>query len=382
MSKMAPIHFSVPSQAPNEMAYVTEVLRTRNLSGDGPFTERCHAWLSQYHKSAGALLTASGTAALELSCILAGLEPGDEVVMPSYTFPSTANAVVLRGAVPVFIDVEPATLNLDPTLLEQALTTRTRAIMPVHYAGVVADMDPILDFATQNDLIVIEDAAQSLGSTYKGTPAGLLGDCAAISFHKTKNIVSGEGGAFISKRADFSERAEIIREKGTNRAQFLAGLVDKYTWVDVGSSFLPSELQAAVLLAQLEQFETTTERHLDIWAQYNAGFAELQSQGHVTRLVPSNHGTHNGHLFALILNERHDRAQVLAALRSRNVQAVFHYVPLHSSPAGTQFGRRATSMPVTDRAGAQLIRLPLSAGLTDDQVAYVIEAVTAVLTGS
>ncbi|MEM9105067.1 MAG: dTDP-4-amino-4,6-dideoxygalactose transaminase [Pseudomonadota bacterium] len=379
---MAPIHFSIPSQAPNEMAYVSEVLRTRNLSGDGPFTKRCHNWLSQHHNSATALLTTSGTAALELSCILAGLEAGDEVIMPSYTFPSTANAVVLRGAVPVFVDVEPATLNINPALLEQALTTRTRAIMPIHYAGVVSEMDPILDFAVKHDLIVIEDAAQSLGSTYKGTPAGLLGDCAAVSFHKTKNIVSGEGGAFITKRADFSERAEIVREKGTNRVHFLAGLVDKYTWIDVGSSFLPSELQAAVLLAQLEEFEKTTERHLEIWALYNSGLAELQSQGHITRLVPPNHGTHNGHLFALILDERHERAEVLGALHNRNVQAVFHYVPLHSSPAGTKFGRCAHPMPVTDRAGTQLIRLPLYAGLTDNQVAFVIEALTAALTGS
>lgn len=378
---MAPIPFSIPAQASNEQAYIAEVLRTRNLSGDGPFTERCHAWLRRHHQNGGALLTASGTAALELSCILAGLEAGDEVIMPSYTFPSTANAVVLRGGVPVFVDVEPATLNLDPALLEQALTPRTKAILPIHYAGVVADMDPIMDFAAKHDLIVIEDAAQSLGSTYKGTPAGMLGDCAAVSFHETKNIVSGEGGAFITRRADLEKRAHIIREKGTNRAEFMAGRVDKYSWVDVGSSFLPGELQAALLMAQLEQFEATTERRLEIWSRYHAAFADLESQEQVSRLIPPDHGMHNGHIYALLLDERHDRTKVLAQLLDRGVLAIFHYVPLHSAPAGVKYGRCATSMSVTDHAGSQLIRLPLFADLKNSEVSHVIETVIDVLNG-
>jgi len=374
------IPFTISAPAQNELPYLSEALRTRKLSGDGPFTQRCHAWLKRHHHTSGALLTASGTAALELSCILANVQPGDEVIMPSYTFSSTANAVVLRGGVPVFVDVEPHSMNLDPALLDQALTSRTKAILPIHYAGVVADMDPIMAFARKHGLIVIEDAAQSLGSTYKGTPAGMIGDCAAISFHETKNIVCGEGGAFITRRADFMERAEIIREKGTNRSQFIAGLVDKYTWVDMGSSYLPSELQAAVLMAQFEAMDGFTARRLEIWQRYYEAFAELETLGHLNRLHPADHSQHNAHIFAVLLGEQHDRAEVLKALLARGVLAVFHYIPLHSAPAGLAHGRVAGPMDVTDRAGAQLIRLPLYADLRDDQVEQVIASLTEVLT--
>ena len=379
MAQPEHIPFTVSSRAENELAYLEQVLQSRNLSGDGPFTMRCHAWLRRHHNTSGALLTCSGTAALELSCVLADLQPGDEVIMPSFTFSSTANAVVLRGAKPVFVDVDPKTMNLDPARLSEALSPRTRAILPIHYAGVVADMDPIMAFAAAHDLMVMEDAAQSLGSSYKGVPAGMIGDCAAISFHETKNIVCGEGGAFVTRRADLMERAEIIREKGTNRSQFNAGLVDKYSWVDIGSSLLPSEIQAAVLMAQFEQITEFTSRRMKVWARYHEAFASLEASGHLQRLHPPEHSEHNAHLYAVILSKRYDRAAVLAALHGRGVHAVFHYVPLHSAPAGKKFGRVGGPMPVTDRAGASLIRLPLFADLTDDQVERVIESLSDIL---
>ncbi len=369
------IPFNRPLTTGRELAYIREAMETHHLSGNGTFTGRCQTWLEERTHSRKALLTHSCTAALELAALLAGIEPGDEVIMPSYTFVSTANAFVLRGAVPVFVDVRSCTLNLDEQRIEAAVTPRTKAIVAVHYAGVCCEMDAILDIARRHGLLVIEDAAQALLSTYKGRPAGSFGDLAALSFHETKNVTAGEGGALLITDERWIERAEILWEKGTNRNQFFRGQVDKYSWVDVGSSFLPSEINAAFLWAQLEEAEAITNERLRIWSRYHAAFAGLAASGALVRPTVPGECRHNGHLYYLIMPDLATRTRLLERLREQEIQALFHYVPLHDSPAGQRFGRAHGDLPATRMAGDRLLRLPLWPGMDDATVDRVIAAV-------
>lgn len=362
----ATIPFNRPSIVGREIEHLREAIERGQLSGDGYFTKACNAALVRLTGSRAALLTHSCTAALEMAAILCDLAPGDEVVMPSFTFVSTANAVVLRGAVPVFVDIDPATLNIDPRAARAAVTDRTRAIFAVHYAGMPADMDALAAVARDHDLVLVEDAAQALGSTYKGRPAGSLGDMAAFSFHETKNIISGEGGALTVMRPDLAERAEIIREKGTDRSRFLRGQVDKYTWVDIGSSFLPGELVAAFLHGQLEREPEIKARRLAQVVRYAEAFADLAGQGRVGLPVTPPDTTGNGHMFYLLMRDIKDRQAFIDHMRGAGIITPFHYVPLHSSPAGERFGRfTGNGLPVTDGISACLVRLPLFWGLGD-----------------
>jgi dTDP-4-amino-4,6-dideoxygalactose transaminase len=372
---MSHIPFNLPHIGERELDYIRQAVVNRHLSGNGPFTAKCHARLRQCLHVEKVLLTHSCTAALEMAAILAEVGPGDEVIMPSFTFVSTANAVVLRGARPVFIDIREDTCNLDESLIEAAITPRTRAIVVVHYAGVACHMDPILDIARRHRLIVIEDAAQGLGSTYRGRPLGSLGDLAALSFHETKNVISGEGGALIVNNARWGRRSELIWEKGTNRTQFHRGEVDKYTWVDIGSSYLPSEISAAVLLAQLEAIDVITTGRLQAWRRYHEAFESWERKGIVRRPLIPEDCSHNGHLYYLLFPDASCRSAVQSFMRDQNIDAVFHYVPLHSSPAGRTFGRASAPLPVTDRTADRLLRLPLWAGMSEEQVETVIDSV-------
>lgn len=372
------IPFNKPFLTGGELPNIEEAGRRGQLSGDGHFTRQCHRWLETQLGSPKALLTHSCTAALELAALLADLQPGDEVVMPSYTFVSTANAFVLRGAVPVFVDIRADTLNIDERLIEAAITPRTRAIVAVHYAGVACEMDAIMDIAHRRGLIVIEDAAQAILSTYKGRPLGSIGDLGCLSFHETKNIISGEGGALLVNRPELAERAEILREKGTDRSRFHRGQVDKYRWLDVGSSYLPGEMVAAFLLAQLEHARSLTARRLALWAAYHEAFAGLEARGRLRRpRVPADCG-HNAHLYHLLLHDAGDRGRFIDAMSARGIGTVFHYVPLHSAPAGLRFARAHEPLPLTDRLSAQLVRLPLWVGL-EAQQRGVIDAALEVL---
>jgi dTDP-4-amino-4,6-dideoxygalactose transaminase len=374
------IPFNKPALVGPEFDYIREALEAGHLAGDGRFTQRCHALLEQLTGSPRALLTHSCTAALEMSALLSEVGPGDEVIMPSFTFVSTANAFVLRGATPVFVDVRADTLNLDERLVERAISPRTRAIVPVHYAGVACAMDELTAIAARHGLLVIEDAAQGMGSTYKGRPLGAIGDLGALSFHETKNVISGEGGALLVNKAALVERAEIIREKGTNRSAFFRGQVDKYTWIDVGSSYLPSEIIAAFLCAQLEQVAQLNARRIAVWRAYHDAFAPLESAGLLRRPIVPDVCGHNGHMYYLLLPDLAMRTAFIAALRAAGIMSVFHYVPLHSAPAGIRFGRTFGTLPVTDAAGEQLVRLPLWPGVevhADAIIQAVIEAVSA-----
>jgi dTDP-4-amino-4,6-dideoxygalactose transaminase len=369
------IPFNKPYMTGKELWYISQAHANRHLSGDGGFTKRCSAWLEERIGCGRALLTHSCTAALEMAAILADIQPGDEVIMPSFTFVSTANAFVLRGGVPVFVDIRPDTLNLDETRIEAAITARTKAIVPVHYAGVACDMDAIMAIARKHDLIVIEDAAQGIMSSYRGRALGSIGHLAALSFHETKNIISGEGGALLVNHPRFVDRAEIIREKGTNRSQFFRGQVDKYTWFDLGSSYLPSELIAAFLWAQMEEAGSITQRRLAIWERYHAGFAGLEREGLVRRPVVPGDCTQNAHMYYLLLPDLKRRGEVMARLKARGVDTVFHYVPLHSSAAGMRFGRGHGGFEITDGHSERLVRLPLWVELTPEIVDTVIAAV-------
>jgi len=373
------IPFNRPFATGREFEYIREAIANRHLSGDGEFTRRCHAWLETRVRSARALLTHSCTAALEMMAILADIGPGDEVIMPSFTFVSTANAFVLRGGVPVFVDVRSDTLNIDPGEIEAAVTARTRAIMTVHYAGVGCDMDAIGEIAKRHGLLVLEDAAQGLMAEYRGRPLGSFGACAALSFHETKNVIAGEGGALLLNDPGWIERAEIVREKGTNRSKFFRGQVDKYTWVDVGSSYLPSEITAAFLWAQLEEAERLTRERCAIWNLYHSHCELLESKGLLRRPVVPSECRPNGHLYAVLVEDLDGRTRLLQALNRRGINAVFHYVPLHSSPAGRKFGRAHGDLPVTCRVSERLVRLPLWVGMTPDDVIEVVQAVTDVL---
>lgn len=363
---MARIPFNKPSLVGREFALLEDALSRGQLSGDGHFTKLCNAEIAELTAAPAALLTHSCTAALEMAAILCDLAPGDEVIMPSFTFVSTANAVALRGAVPVFVDIDPDTLNIDPVRVAAAITPKTRAIFAVHYAGFPADMDALADIARAHDLLLIEDAAQALGSTYKGRKAGSLGDMAAFSFHETKNIISGEGGALTVMRPDLIERAEIIREKGTNRSRFLRGQVDKYTWVDIGSSFLPGELVAAFLYGQLEQEPVIRRTRLGLFDHYHQAFADLAARERIALPRQPKQTTGNGHMFYLLMRDIEDRDAFITHLREHDIIAPFHYVPLHSAPGGRRFGRADHDLPVTDETYARLVRLPLYFTLGDE----------------
>jgi dTDP-4-amino-4,6-dideoxygalactose transaminase len=368
------IPFNRPFAVGKEFAYIAEAIANAHLSGDGPFTRKCHAWLEKRCGSARALLTHSCTAALEMAAILADLAPGDEVIMPSFTFVSTANAFVLRGAVPVFVDIRPDTLNLDETLIEAAITPRTRAIVPVHYAGIGCEMDAILAVARTHDLLVVEDAAQALLSTYKGRPLGAIGHAGTVSFHETKTVISGEGGALLINDPRWAHRAEIIREKGTNRSQFLRGEVDKYTWVDIGSSYLPSEIIAAFLWAQLEEAERITERRMALWRRYDEALADLERSGKLRRPIVPAECTHNAHMYYVLAPSVALCQRTLQHLKAAAVNAVFHYVPLHTSPAGQSRGRAHGDLSRTTELSRRLIRLPLWLGMTEETIARVVQA--------
>jgi dTDP-4-amino-4,6-dideoxygalactose transaminase len=376
-----PITFNRPHATGREFAYIEQAIENRHLSGNGPFTERCTNWLEERLGAVRVLLTFSCTSALEMAAILADLRPGDEVIMPSFTFVSTASSVALRGAIPVFVDIRPDTMNLDEARVADAITGRTKAILPVHYAGVGCDMDSIMAIADENDLFVIEDAAQAICASYRGRPLGGIGDLGCLSFHETKNVNCGEGGALIINNEEWVERAEILQEKGTNRSQFFRGQVDKYTWVELGSSFLTSEINAAYLWAQLEAADEITARRLEIWHAYHERFARLEAAGRARRPVVPDGCEHNAHMYYLLLEDVETRVRLIADLRKQGIQAVFHYIPLHSSPAGRRFGRTQRRLGVTDRVSECLVRLPLWVAMSDAEIERVCEAVEASLSG-
>lgn len=367
------IPFNRPYMTGKELYYIAEAKFGNMLAGDGPFTKRCHRWIEEKTGCNKALLTHSCTAALEMAALLLDIQPGDEVIMPSYTFVSTANAFVLRGGVPVFVDIREDTLNLDERLIEAAITPRTSAIVPVHYAGVACEMDTIMEIARRHGLKVVEDAAQGVMSSYKGRSLGSIGDLGAYSFHETKNVISGEGGALLVNDPDLALRAEIIREKGTDRSRFFRGEVDKYTWQEVGSSFLPGELIAAFLWAQLEEAQAITKARLAIWDRYHDALATLEAQGLLRRPIIPLGCQHNAHMYYILLAPGVDRQMVLTELKRNEIYSVFHYVPLHSSPAGQRYGRVHGSMDVTNRQSERLVRLPLWVGLSEEQQGMVVK---------
>jgi len=368
-----PIAFNVPYSPPKARQRVLDSLNSLHMSGDGASTDEASAALSKILGNVNNLLVTSCTHALEMTAMLIGIQPGDEVIMPSFTFVSTANAFALRGARPVFVDIRPDTFNIDERLIEAAITERTKAIVVVHYAGVGCEMDEVLSIASKHGLVVIEDNAHGLGGTYKGQKLGTFGSLSTLSFHETKNIQCGEGGALLINDEAMIEPAEIIREKGTNRSRFFRGQVDKYTWVSVGSSYLLADILAAFLLGQLEEFDFIQSCRHNVWSAYREGLADwAESSGFTFQLCPSDR-EHPAHLFALLAPDLEQRQLMIEHLKERGVNAVFHYVPLHSSPAGIHFGE--CDLPVTDNVSNRLLRLPLYPSLTDDQVASVISAV-------
>lgn len=369
------IPFNQPAVTGIEEAYIHEAIEKRKLSGDGDFTKACHRWLEENTHCQKACLTTSCTSALEASALLAEIEPGDEVIMPSYTFVSTANAFVLRGARIVFVDIRPDTMNIDETRIEPAITDKTKAIVAVHYAGVSCDMKTINRIAGKHHLLVVEDAAQGVLSTYQGQPLGSIGDIGCYSFHETKNYTSGEGGALLVNDARFAQRAEIIREKGTNRSQFFRGQVDKYTWVDIGSSYLPSELNAAFLYAQLQHAEEINQRRLKIWHQYYETLHPLVQSGHIELPFIPEDCQHNAHMFYIKTENLQERTALIEFLKERGVAAVFHYVPLHLSPAGKRYGRFDGEDRYTTTESERLLRLPLYDSLQSIDVSYIAEQV-------
>jgi dTDP-4-amino-4,6-dideoxygalactose transaminase len=370
----SPIPFNWPHMTGKELAYIAEAHRNGKLAGDGPFTKRCHHWLEQ-QTGGKALLTHSCTAALEMAALLLDVQPGDEIIMPSFTFVSTANAFVLRGGIPVFVDIRPDTLNLDETKIEAAITDRTKAIVPVHYAGIACDMDAISAIARHYGLAVVEDAAQGVMSRYKGQILGSLGDLGAYSFHETKNVISGEGGALLVNDPALALRSEIIREKGTDRSLFFRGEVDKYTWQEVGSSYLPGELIAAFLWAQFEEAERVTAERLSHWDRYHQKLAPLEARGQLSRPTVPSDCVHNAHLYYVILNSAEARNEVLARMRDAGISAVFHYIPLHNSPAGLRYGRPHGDLDVTISKAERLLRLPMFMALSEMQQDRVIDLI-------
>ena len=369
------IPFNVPPCTGNEMKYIGEAVASHKICGDGQFTKRCSAWMEERFNAHKVLLTTSGTTALDMASLLCELQPGDEVILPSFTFSSTANAFVNYGAKLVFVDIRPDTMNIDETKIEAAITDKTKVILAMHYAGVACEMDTIMAIARKHRLLVIEDAAQAVMSSYKGKALGTIGDFGCYSFHETKNYSMGEGGAILINTPEYVERAEILREKGTDRARFFRGQVDKYTWVDLGDSFLPSELNAAYLWAQLEMADEINEDRLSSWKSYYDAFADLKKKGLVTLPAVPEGCVHNAHMFYLKCRDLEERTALIAFLKARDILAVFHYVPLHSAPAGLRFGRFSGEDVYTTRESDRLVRLPLYYGLTADDQAKVIRAV-------
>lgn len=363
------IPFNKPPYTGKEIAYITEAVeKNRKICGDGPFTRKCDAWFEERTGTAKSLLTTSCTHATELAALLCDIEPGDEVIMPSYTFVSTANAFVLRGAVPVFVDVRPDTMNIDETLMEAAVTEKTKAIVPVHYAGVACEMDTIMDIAARHKLYVIEDAAQGVLSTYKGRALGAIGDFGCYSFHETKNYSMGEGGALLIKDSAFAEDAEILREKGTNRAKYYRGQVDKYTWINLGSSYLPGEMNAAYLWAQLEIADQINEKRLALYRQYDEQMKPLAERGLIELPVIPEGCVNNGHMYYIKVKDIEERTELIKFLEKHGIMAVFHYIPLHTAPAGKRFGRFFGEDRYTTKESERLLRLPMYYELTPDEV--------------
>ncbi len=370
------IPFNRPYMTGKELEYISQAHANGHLSGGGPFTAKCERWIEERIGCRKALLAHSGTAALEMAAILADISPGDEVIMPSYTFVSTANAFVLRGGVPVFVDIRPDTLNIDETKIEEAVTARTKAIVAVHYGGVACEMDTIMDIAARHKLLVIEDAACAFSSMYKGRALGSIGHMAVFSFHETKNIISGEGGALILNDTCFTERAEVVREKGTDRKNFFNSLVDKYTWQDIGSSYLPSELIAAFLYAQLEGAEKIIEARRLIWKMYSDRFNDMGLADARGPFIPKE-CTHNAHMYYLLLADKNMRDFLISFLKDAGIGAVFHYAPLNTSSAGKRYGRVSGTMKVTAQASDRIVRLPLWIGLTESNISYITGKVAA-----
>lgn len=369
------IHFNVPPVVGNELQYMEEAIKNRKICGDGIFTKKCSAWMEEKTGTAKALLTTSCTHAIEMSAILSNIQPGDEVIMPSYTFVSTADAFVLRGAKVIFVDIRPETMNIDERLIEEAVTERTKAIVPVHYAGVSCKMDEICDIAKRHNLFVIEDAAQGVMSFYKGRPLGTLGDYGCYSFHETKNYSMGEGGALLIKDPKNIERAEIIREKGTNRSKFFRGQIDKYTWMDAGSSYLPSDLNAAYLWAQFEKAEEILNDRMASWNLYNQLLKGLEEEGYIRLPEIPEECTHNAHMFYIKTKDLEERQNLISFLKAKGVGAVFHYIPLHSAPAGKKYGEFFGKDIYTTSESERLLRLPLYYGLKEQDVMYITEQV-------
>ncbi|MDP8214052.1 MAG: dTDP-4-amino-4,6-dideoxygalactose transaminase [Candidatus Euphemobacter frigidus] len=372
---MIKIPFNKPALTGNELRYIKDAVDSGKISGDGGFTKKCQEFLEKKFNAGKVLLTTSGTGALEMSALLIDIQPGDEVIMPSYTFVSTANAFILRGAKPVFIDIREDTLNLDEKLIEEKITDRTRAIIPVHYAGVSCELDTIMDIARKRNFWIVEDAAQGITSRYKDKYLGTVGDLGAFSFHETKNVICGEGGALLVNNEDLRERAEIIWEKGTNRKKFFRGEVDKYTWIDIGSSYLMSDVLAAYLYAQLENLEKIQNKRKEIYNYYIQNLQELEREGKIRLPVVPEDCETNYHLFYILLPDREKRDSLLRRLRAAGIHAVFHYVPLHVSPMGERFGYRPGDLPLTESLSERLIRLPLFYDLSLDEAEFIIAMV-------
>lgn len=369
------ISFNIPPYVGKEIKYMEEAIKNLKICGDGPFTKKCNEWIEKKTGTEKALLTTSCTHATEMTALLADIKPGDEVIMPSYTFVSTADAFVLRGATVVFVDIRPDTMNIDENLIEAAITEKTRAIVPVHYAGVSCEMDRIMEIAKKYNLLVIEDAAQGIMATYKGQALGTIGDFGCFSFHETKNLSMGEGGALLIKDSANIEKAEIIREKGTNRSKFFRGQIDKYTWVEAGSSYLPSDLNAAFLWAQLEMAEEITQNRLKTWDLYYEGLKDLEINGKIQLPFVPEGCEHNAHMFYIKAKNLDERTQLISFLREKGIWAVFHYIPLHSAPAGEAYGRFYGEDRYTTKESEKLLRLPLYYKISTEDVAYIIEMV-------
>ena len=371
------INFNVPPFTGKEMEYIRQCVEDQKICGDGSFTKKCNAWIEAKTGTAKCLLTTSCTHATELAALLAGIQEGDEVIMPSYTFVSTADAFVLRGATPVFVDIRPDTMNINEKLIESAITERTKAIVPVHYAGVACEMDTIMEIAERHHLFVIEDAAQGVMATYKGRALGSIGDFGCYSFHETKNYSMGEGGAILIRDEKYIEEAEIIREKGTNRSKYYRGQIDKYTWVNYGSSYLPSDMNAAYLYAQLELAEQINDRRLQIWNTYAQGLKELAEQKKIELPVVPDGCVHNAHMFYIKTKDIAERTEFIAYMKEKGILTVFHYIPLHSAEAGKKFGRFHGEDVYTTKESERLVRLPLYYGLTEEQNLYIIDQIKA-----